>query len=68
MQSSAARLAHHSLVHETSLSSAWALADRVVIGLSAGDQGVVNLQREREFVLNPSQLEAARRKTFKVEV
>ncbi len=36
----------------TPMSSAWALADRVVIGLSSGGQGVVNLQRERECVLN----------------
>jgi flavin reductase (DIM6/NTAB) family NADH-FMN oxidoreductase RutF len=36
----------------TPMSSAWALADRVVIGLAAGGQGVANLQRERECVLN----------------
>lgn len=36
----------------TPMSSAWALADRVVIGLTGGGQGVVNLQRERECVLN----------------
>ena len=36
----------------TPMSSAWALADRVVIGLSSGGQGVANLQRERECVLN----------------
>lgn len=36
----------------TPLSSAWALADRVVIGLSGGGQGLANLRRERECVLN----------------
>ena len=36
----------------TPMSSAWALADRVVIGLSGGGQGLANLQRERECVLN----------------
>jgi flavin reductase (DIM6/NTAB) family NADH-FMN oxidoreductase RutF len=36
----------------TPMSSAWALADRVVIGLAAGGQGLANLQRERECVLN----------------
>ena len=36
----------------TPMSSAWALADRVVIGLTGGGQGVENLQRERECVLN----------------
>lgn len=36
----------------TPMSSAWALADRVVIGLSGGGQGVANLLRERECVLN----------------
>lgn len=36
----------------TPMSSAWALADRVVIGLSGGGQGLVNLLRERECVLN----------------
>jgi flavin reductase (DIM6/NTAB) family NADH-FMN oxidoreductase RutF len=32
----------------TPMSSAWALADRVVIGLTGGGQGLANLQRERE--------------------
>lgn len=36
----------------TPMSSAWALADRVVIGLTGGSQGVANLLRERECVLN----------------
>lgn len=36
----------------TPMSSAWALADRVVIGLSGGGQGLANLLRERECVLN----------------
>jgi flavin reductase (DIM6/NTAB) family NADH-FMN oxidoreductase RutF len=36
----------------TPMSSAWALADRIVIGLSGGGQGLANLQRERECVLN----------------
>ncbi|MFC4525831.1 flavin reductase family protein [Dyella halodurans] len=36
----------------TPMSSAWALADRVVIGLAAGGQGVANLRREHECVLN----------------
>ena len=36
----------------TPMSSAWALADRVVIGLTGGGQGLANLQRERECVLN----------------
>lgn len=36
----------------TPMSSAWALADRVVIGLSGGGQGLANLERERECVLN----------------
>lgn len=36
----------------TPMSSAWALANRIVIGLSGGGQGLANLQRERECVLN----------------
>lgn len=36
----------------TPMSSAWALADRVVIGLVDGGQGLANLRRERECVLN----------------
>jgi len=36
----------------TPMSSAWALADRVVIGLSGAGQGLANLLRERECVLN----------------
>lgn len=36
----------------TPMSSAWALADRVVIGLAGGGQGLANLLRERECVLN----------------
>jgi flavin reductase (DIM6/NTAB) family NADH-FMN oxidoreductase RutF len=36
----------------TPMSSAWALADRVVIGLSGGGQGLLNLRREGECVLN----------------
>jgi len=36
----------------TPMSSAWALADRVVVGLSGGGQGLANLRRERECVLN----------------
>jgi flavin reductase (DIM6/NTAB) family NADH-FMN oxidoreductase RutF len=36
----------------TPMSSAWALADRVTIGLSGGGQGLANLLRERECVLN----------------
>jgi flavin reductase (DIM6/NTAB) family NADH-FMN oxidoreductase RutF len=36
----------------TPMSSAWALADRVVIGLAGGGQGLANLQREGECVLN----------------
>ena len=36
----------------TPMSSAWALADRIVIGLAGGGQGLANLQRERECVLN----------------
>ncbi len=36
----------------TPMSSAWALADRVVIGLSGGGQGLANLLREGECVLN----------------
>jgi flavin reductase (DIM6/NTAB) family NADH-FMN oxidoreductase RutF len=36
----------------TPMSSAWALADRVVIGLSGGGQGLANLRREGECVLN----------------
>jgi flavin reductase (DIM6/NTAB) family NADH-FMN oxidoreductase RutF len=34
------------------MSSAWALSDRVVLGLAASGQGAKNLQRERECVLN----------------
>ncbi|MCP1373075.1 flavin reductase family protein [Dyella lutea] len=36
----------------TPMSSAWALADRVVLGLAAGGQGLANLLRERECTLN----------------
>lgn len=36
----------------TPMSSAWALADRVTIGLAGGGQGLANLLRERECVLN----------------
>jgi flavin reductase (DIM6/NTAB) family NADH-FMN oxidoreductase RutF len=36
----------------TPMSSAWALADRVVLGLTAGGQGLANLRRERECTLN----------------
>ncbi|WP_254427186.1 flavin reductase family protein [Rhodanobacter sp. C01] len=36
----------------TPMSSAWALADRVVIGLTSDGQGLANLLRERECVLN----------------
>lgn len=36
----------------TPMSSAWALADRVTIGLIGGGQGLDNLLRERECVLN----------------
>lgn len=36
----------------TPMSSAWALADHVVIGLADGGQGLANLLRERECVLN----------------
>lgn len=36
----------------TPMSSAWALADRVVLGLAAGGQGLENLLRERECTLN----------------
>jgi flavin reductase (DIM6/NTAB) family NADH-FMN oxidoreductase RutF len=36
----------------TPMSSAWALGDRVVIGLTGGGQGLANLRRERECVLN----------------
>ena len=36
----------------TPMSSAWALADRVVIGLAGGGQGLANLRREHECVLN----------------
>lgn len=36
----------------TPMSSAWALADRVVIGLAGGGQGLANLLREGECVLN----------------
>lgn len=36
----------------TPMSSAWALADRVTLGLVDGGQGLVNLLRERECVLN----------------
>jgi len=36
----------------TPMSSAWALADRIVIGLAGGGQGLANLRRERECVLN----------------
>jgi flavin reductase (DIM6/NTAB) family NADH-FMN oxidoreductase RutF len=36
----------------TPMSSAWALADRVTIGLAGGGQGLANLLREREGVLN----------------
>ncbi|WP_109127427.1 flavin reductase family protein [Dyella sp. C11] len=36
----------------TPMSSAWALADRIVIGLSGGGQGLANLRREGECVLN----------------
>ena len=36
----------------TPMSSAWALADRVTIGLAGGGQGLANLLREREYVLN----------------
>lgn len=36
----------------TPMSSAWTLADRVSIGLVAGSQGLCNLLRERECVLN----------------
>jgi flavin reductase (DIM6/NTAB) family NADH-FMN oxidoreductase RutF len=46
------------------MSSAWALADRVVIGLAGGGQGLANLQRERTCVLNlaaEEQVEAVER-------
>lgn len=36
----------------TPMSSAWALANRVVIGLAGGGQGLANLRREGECVLN----------------
>lgn len=36
----------------TPMSSAWALADRVVLGLAGGGQGLANLRRERECTLN----------------
>lgn len=36
----------------TPMSSAWALADRVVLGLAGGGQGLANLERERECTLN----------------
>lgn len=36
----------------TPMSSAWALADRVVLGLAGGGQGLANLQREGECTLN----------------
>jgi flavin reductase (DIM6/NTAB) family NADH-FMN oxidoreductase RutF len=36
----------------TPMSSAWSLADRVVIGLAGGGRGLANLQREGECVLN----------------
>jgi flavin reductase (DIM6/NTAB) family NADH-FMN oxidoreductase RutF len=36
----------------TPMSSAWALADRVVIGLTGGGQGLANVLREGECVLN----------------
>ncbi len=36
----------------TPMSSAWALADHVVIGLAGGGQGLANLLREGECVLN----------------
>jgi len=36
----------------TPMSSAWALADRIVIGLTGGGQGLANLRREQECVLN----------------
>lgn len=36
----------------TPMSSAWALADRVTLGLAGGGQGLANLLRERECVLN----------------
>jgi len=36
----------------TPMSSGWALADRIVIGLSGGSQGLANLRHERECVLN----------------
>ncbi|QNK03064.1 flavin reductase family protein [Dyella telluris] len=39
-------------INITPMSSAWALADRVVIGLAGGGQGLANLHRERECVLN----------------
>ncbi|GAB3028177.1 flavin reductase family protein [Oleiagrimonas citrea] len=36
----------------TPMSSAWALADRVVLGLAGGGQGLANLEREGECTLN----------------
>jgi flavin reductase (DIM6/NTAB) family NADH-FMN oxidoreductase RutF len=39
-------------INITPMSSAWALADRIVIGLAGGGQGLANLRRERECVLN----------------
>lgn len=36
----------------TPMSSAWALANRVVIGLAGGGHGLANLRREGECVLN----------------
>lgn len=36
----------------TPMSSAWALGDRVVLGLSSTGQGCINLVREHECVLN----------------
>ncbi|MFK2878318.1 flavin reductase family protein [Rhodanobacter hydrolyticus] len=36
----------------TPMSSAWALADRIVLGLAEGGQGLANLRRERECTLN----------------
>ncbi|MBV8767865.1 MAG: flavin reductase family protein [Hyphomicrobiales bacterium] len=39
-------------VNISPMSSAWALGDRVVLGCTASGQGIENLRRERECVLN----------------
>jgi flavin reductase (DIM6/NTAB) family NADH-FMN oxidoreductase RutF len=58
----------------TPMSSAWALADRVVLGLGSASQGAANLRERRECVINVAcaelwgQIELLARVTGRIEV